>query len=158
MQQKRILIILVVVLVVIFIVGVVRGPTQGGNNSVSIDKIQNGFLGTLHNLFKPPHLVSQDVRGPASCFNGNNLSVNVGSTCNYIITEHTSIPVRNVNLNFKDSIFGQHATLTLVPTGAITVTLGIPNPPPNKTLVVYGKGGQLMVTCDGTVNCLLLLN
>ena len=159
MQQKRILIILVVVLVVIFIVGVVRGPTQGGNNKVSIDSIQNGFVGTLRNLMvKPQHLTVQDIQGQAGCFSSSNLFVAQGSTCNYTIIERRGVPVRNVKLDFSGVIPGRHATLTLVPQGALTGTLEIPNSTPNRNLDVYEKGGLLKVACDGTANCLLTFN
>jgi hypothetical protein len=151
MQQNRTIIIVIVVLVVIFIVGVVRGPTQGGNNTVNIGDIKNGILGTLHDLLVNPHpLTVQDVQG--SCFSGDNLKLLVtqGTTCTYTIVEHRGIPDRNVKLTL---ISGSHATLTLVPQGGITGTLGIANSTSTSNLNVFQGGGRLMVACDGIGNC-----
>src|SRR5437588_8150769 len=104
MQQNRTVIIVVVVLVLIFIIGVVRGPTQGGNNTVSIGDIKNGFFGALHDLLvKPQHLVVQDmvVAGgfSASCLQGSTLIIPQGGTCNYTIIEHKGVSVRSIILN-----------------------------------------------------------
>ena len=162
MQQKRILIILVVVLVVIFIVGVVRGPTQGGNNTVSISNIQNGFFGTLHNLFvHPQHLAAQDMQvaggSSSTCLQSDMLVVPQGGTCNYVIIEHKGASVRTIKLN---PTAGSVAKLTLQPEGAMQGTLDIPNPRPNVSLDVYEKGGLLMAACttgDATGKCRLRL-